>query len=254
LLLAFGPDRSDATEPGRPWCDGETRLAVRRINVIAANFKRDSRRTRSSTGGETIRWACNAQWAIASASRRYRGRRRRRSASTMRPFDLSGPRAPDQTVPRSPSRHSPLSGLRDRLGGMPAGRRRKRATHHSGPPPGIDFLIIERREFTPYSDVNRLAAPPCAPAGLAAGRDCPSVFSYPAKAAAAKAVPAVFARQSVSVTTYFAEGFFRRIPIRNGTVAVESISPTAAERAHGRIDECRAVPPPRKTISLPSSQ
>lgn len=39
MLPAFGPDRSNATEPGRPWCDGETRLAVRRINVIAANFK-----------------------------------------------------------------------------------------------------------------------------------------------------------------------------------------------------------------------
>jgi hypothetical protein len=178
-------------------------------------------------------------------------------AGRLRPCDLST--YPGRALRRKRCRarlrdtvHS--AGLRDRLGGMPAGRRRKRATHHSGPPPGIDFLIIERREFTPYSDVNRLAAPPCTPAGLAAGRDCPSVFSYPGKSCRGKSRACrVCASVGVGHDVLW-RGIFRRIPIRNGTVAVESISPTAAERAHGRIGECHAVPPPRKTISLPSSQ
>jgi DNA-binding protein H-NS len=52
-------------------------------------------------------------------------------------------------------------------------------------------------------------------------------------------MPAVFARQSVSVTTYFAEGFFRRISIRNDTVVVESTSATAAEKGSR---ENRGVP------------
>jgi hypothetical protein len=61
----------------------------------------------------------------------------------------------------------------------------------------------------------------------------------PVKAAPTKAIPAVFARQSVSVTTYFAEGFFRRISIRNDTVVVESTSATAAEKGSR---ENRGVP------------
>jgi hypothetical protein len=109
----------------------------------------------------------------------------------------------------------------------------------------ICFLLRRKSTYGAGMRASRFSRRPRLPIGL---------FRIPAKAAPSKAMPVVFARPSVSVATYFAEGFFRRIPIRNGTVVVESIWPTAAERAHGRIDERRAMPPPRKTISLPSSQ
>jgi hypothetical protein len=110
----------------------------------------------------------------------------------------------------------------------------------------ICFLLRRKSTYGAATRAGRFSRRPRLPIGS---------FRIPAKAAPVKAMTAVFVRPPVSVPTYFAEGLFRRIPIRNGTVAVESISPTATQRAHGRIDKCRAMPPLlRKTISLPSSQ
>jgi hypothetical protein len=128
-------------------------------------------------------------------------------------------------------------GLQARFGGMPA-RRGRKATHQFAAAAGYRFPIIEGREFAPYSDVNRLAAPLCAPAGLSAGRDCPSVLSYPGKSCPGKSHSCRVCA-SVRVGHDVLCRFFRRISIRNDTVVVESTSATAAEKGSR---ENRGVP------------
>jgi hypothetical protein len=107
---------------------------VRPNNVIAANFKGDSRRTRSSMGGETIPWACDACRAIASTSWRYRGRRRYGPVfahATFRPIRRHPPG--ETEAPRMSSRRHSLCSLRRAARAArsaDAGPRHLHATHN----------------------------------------------------------------------------------------------------------------------------
>ena len=178
LLPAFGPDRSDATEPGRPWCGGQTRLAVRRINVIAANFKRVHDALAHRRAAKLFAGLAMHNGQLHRTSWRYRERRRRRPASPMRPFDLSGA-APECNRAAAHALATPSTLFAPKGRARPGGGRRRPPAADTCARPiipgrsgGIDFQFSNMANlFLPPS--NRFGVPLRAPAGLGSWQRLP---------------------------------------------------------------------------------